>query len=114
MSARDWLAKSWVDRAVCGAVFHGTQNRQNPQRRPLVIPGRRHEGDSLVVDVCTSIANGGKSECRTSDHPFWPTTGEEFYQRRSTALGRGEGVGVVVNTHQVLHLTQGRRARLSS
>jgi hypothetical protein len=30
------------------------------------------------------------------DHPFWPTTGEEFYQRRSTALGRGEAVGVVV------------------
>ena len=41
----------------------------------LLSPSPRHEGVSLVTDVCTTMANGGKSECRTS----------------TTLSGRGQG-----------------------
>jgi hypothetical protein len=39
------------------------------------------------------MADGEKSECLYFDHPFWPRTREEFYQRRSTALEREQVPG---------------------
>jgi hypothetical protein len=54
----------------------------------LLSPRRKHESDSSATGVCRTMADGGKSVCLYFDHPFWPRTREEFYQRRSTALER--------------------------
>ena len=54
----------------------------------LLSPGPRHESDLLVRDVCTTRADGGKSERPYFDHPFRPRTREEFYQHRDAVLER--------------------------
>jgi hypothetical protein len=47
------------------------------------------------------MANGGGVRVPYFDHPFWPRTREEFYQRRPGGFGAGEGVGGAAsrNTH---------------
>jgi hypothetical protein len=44
--------------------------REIPNVVLLLSPGPRHEGVSLVVGVCTTMADDGKSECLYFDHPL--------------------------------------------
>ena len=91
---------------------------------PLFSPGPKHNSEVLVTGVCTTRANSGKSECRTSTTlsgrgqgrsstnaalRCWSGRGKRIVECRSAHLGACRMRGVVperpVAPHQVAGMT---------
>jgi hypothetical protein len=82
---------SQLSALVSGSTAVGRESEWPPFGEILSVillfsPSPRHNTEALVVGWC----QGQQREVRVPyfDHPLWPRTREEFYQRRAEALAR--------------------------